>query len=82
LVGKSDGVVRVLIAMVKCHDQKQAEEGKVNLAYISPSLFIIKRSQKLRIPKIQFAKHMKLKKKEYQSLYTSSLFRMGNNIPM
>jgi hypothetical protein len=32
-------------------------------------------AQKFRIPKIQFAKHMKLKKKEY-------LLRMRNKIPM
>ena len=39
-------------------------------------------AQKLRITKIQFAKHMKLKKKEDQSVDTSSLLRMGNKIPM
>ena len=39
-------------------------------------------SQKLRIPKIQFEKHMKLKKKEDQSVDTSFLLRMGNKIPM
>ena len=39
-------------------------------------------AQKLRIPKIQFAKHMKLKKKEDQSVDTSILLRMGNKIPM
>jgi hypothetical protein len=38
--------------------------------------------QKLRIPKIQFAKHMKLKKKEDQSVSTLFLLRMGNKIPM
>ena len=35
-------------------------------------------AQKLRIPKIQFAKHMKFKKKEDQSVDISSLLRMGN----
>jgi hypothetical protein len=39
-------------------------------------------AQKLRIPKIQFAKHMKLKKKEEQSMDTTFLLRMGNKIPM
>jgi hypothetical protein len=39
-------------------------------------------AQKLRISKIQFAKHMKLKKKEDQSVDTSFLLRMGNKIPM
>jgi hypothetical protein len=32
-------------------------------------------AQKLRIPKIQFTKHMKLKKKEDQSVDTSILLR-------
>ena len=35
-------------------------------------------SQKLRIPEIQFAKHMKLKKKEEQIVDTSPLLRIGN----
>jgi hypothetical protein len=39
-------------------------------------------SQKLRISKILFAKHMKLKNKEDQSVDTSVLLRMGNKIPM
>jgi hypothetical protein len=37
--------------------------------------------QKLRIPKIKFTKHMKLKK-EFQSMDTSILLRRGNKIPM
>ena len=39
-------------------------------------------AQKLKIPKIQFTKHMKLKKNEDQSVGTSSLLRIGNKIPM
>jgi hypothetical protein len=39
-------------------------------------------SQKLRIPKIQVAKHMKLKKKEDQSVDTLPLLRIGNKTPM
>ena len=39
-------------------------------------------AQKLRIPKIQFAKHMKLKKKEDQSVDTLPLLRIGNKTPM
>jgi hypothetical protein len=40
-------------------------------------------SQKLRIAKIQFAKHMKLKKNEDQSVDTLILLiRRGNKIPM
>ena len=39
-------------------------------------------AQKLRIHKIQFAKHMKLKKKEDQSVDTLPLLRIGNKTPM
>jgi hypothetical protein len=38
-------------------------------------------AQKLRIPKIQFAKHMKLKEKEDHSVDTSILLRRGNKYP-
>jgi hypothetical protein len=38
-------------------------------------------AQKLRISKIQVAKHVKLKKKEDQSLDTSFLLRMGKKYP-
>jgi hypothetical protein len=36
----------------------------------------------LTIPKIQFAKHKKIKKKEDQRVDTSFLLRIGNKIPM
>ena len=36
----------------------------------------------LRIPKIQITNHMKLKKKEDQSVNTWTLLRRGNKIPM
>ena len=39
-------------------------------------------AQKLGIPKIQFIEHMKLKKKEDQSVDTLVLLRMGNKILM
>jgi hypothetical protein len=39
-------------------------------------------AQKLRIPKIQFAKHKKIKKREDQRVDTSFLLRIGNKIPM
>ena len=39
-------------------------------------------AQKLRIPKIQYAKLMKLKKDENQSMETLFLLRRGNKIPM
>ena len=39
-------------------------------------------AQKLRISKIQFIEHMKLKKKEDQSMDASILLRRGNKILM
>jgi hypothetical protein len=39
-------------------------------------------AQKLEIPKIQFSKHMNLKKKEDQSVDTLFLLRRGNKIPI
>ena len=39
-------------------------------------------AQKLRIPNIQFAKHIKFKKNEDQSVNTSPLLRIGNKTPM
>ena len=39
-------------------------------------------AQKLRIPKIQFAKHKKIKKNEDQSMDTSFLLRIGNKTPL
>ena len=39
-------------------------------------------SQKVRIPKIQFTNHIKLKKKKDQSVVTSVLLRRGSKIPI
>jgi hypothetical protein len=39
-------------------------------------------AQKLGIAKIQLTSHMKLKKKEDQSVYTLILLERGNKIPM
>jgi hypothetical protein len=39
-------------------------------------------AQNIRIPKIQLAKHKKIKKKEDQHVDTSFLLRIGNKIPM
>jgi hypothetical protein len=39
-------------------------------------------AQKFGIPKIQFTDHVKLKKKENQSMDTLVLLRRGNKIPM
>ena len=38
-------------------------------------------AQKLRIPKIQFAKYKKIKKREDQHVDTSFFLRIGNKIP-
>jgi hypothetical protein len=39
-------------------------------------------AQKLRIPKIQDTKHLKLKKNKDQSVDTLPLLRIGNKTPM
>jgi hypothetical protein len=39
-------------------------------------------AQKLRIPKMKFAKHKKMKTNEDQRVDTSFLLRIGNKIPM
>ena len=39
-------------------------------------------AQKPRIPKIQFAKHKKIKKRGNQGVDTLFLIRIGNKIPM
>jgi hypothetical protein len=39
-------------------------------------------AQKLEIPKIQYKKHMKLRRKGDQSVATSILLRRGNKLPM
>ena len=53
---------------------------KENTGYVLTDKWIL--AQKLRIPKIQFAKHLKLKKKEDQSVDTLILLCRGNKIPM
>jgi hypothetical protein len=46
------------------------------------SIFLRIHLSKVRIPKIQFAKHMKLKKNEDESVDTSLLLRIENKTPM
>jgi hypothetical protein len=53
----------------------------MNLTMPHQSL-IKKMPQKLRIPKLQVAKHMKLKKTKDQSVVTLPLVRIGNKTPM
>jgi hypothetical protein len=45
--------------------------------YLTP----VRMAQKLRVPKIQFAKQKKIKKKEDQSVDPSFLLRIGNKTP-
>ena len=45
-------------------------------------LAIINKTSMNRIPKVQFAKHKKIKKKKDQSVDTSFPPRIGNKIPM
>ena len=58
----------------------EVTQSQANTLYALTDKWILL-SEKLRIPKIQFAKHMKLKKED-QSVDTSFLFRMGNKIHM
>jgi hypothetical protein len=58
----------------------EVTKSQKNTLYALTDNWII--AQRLRIPKIQFAKHMKLKMKEDQSVDTSSLLRMEKKIPM
>jgi hypothetical protein len=52
----------------------------IHLPHFTTNVF--EKYPELRIRKIQFAKHMKLKKKEDQNVDTSLLLRMWNKIPM
>ena len=58
----------------------EVTKSQKNTLYALTDNWII--AQRLRIPKIQFAKHMKLKMKEDQSVDTLIFLRMGNKIPM
>ena len=62
------------------HPKRGNQTTKEHAWYALTDKWIL--AQKLRIPRIQFAKHMKLKKKEDQSVYTSILLRRRNKIPM
>jgi hypothetical protein len=64
----------------KYHPEWGKPFAKENTLYVLTDKWIL--AQKLRIPKIQFAKHMTLKKREDQSVDTSFLLRRGNKIPM
>jgi hypothetical protein len=66
-----------LEGMIQGITQSQKNTHDIHLLHIKWIL-----AQKLRIPKIQFAKHMKLKKKKDQSVDILFLLRMGNKIPM
>ena len=58
----------------------EVTQSQKNTRYALTDKWIL--AQKLRLPKIQFVKHMKLKKKEDQSVGTSILLRRENKIPM
>jgi hypothetical protein len=63
----------------KYHPECDNPTTKEHTWYILIDKWIL--AQRLRISKIQFAKHMKLKKEEDQSVDTSILFRRGNKKP-
>jgi hypothetical protein len=58
----------------------QSQKKKKVVRYALTDEWIL--AQKYRTPKIQFAKHMKLKKNEKQSVDTLPLLRIGNKISM
>jgi hypothetical protein len=58
----------------------QSQKNKHGILYPLTVEWIL--AQKFRIPKIQFTNHMKLKKKEDQSVDYSVFLRSGNKIPM
>jgi hypothetical protein len=64
----------------KYHPESGNSITKEHTLYVTTDKWIL--AQKLRIPKIKFAKHMKLKKKEHQSMDTLILLRRGNRISM
>jgi hypothetical protein len=53
-----------------------------NLAGVCNAVCVWILAQKLSIPKLQVAKHMKLKKNKNQSVVTLPLLRIGNKTPM
>jgi hypothetical protein len=58
----------------------EAEDTKEVIRYALTDTWIL--AQKLRILKIQFAKHKKIKNREDQRVDTSFFLRIGNKIPM
>jgi hypothetical protein len=59
---------------------KECVDTKEVIRYALTDKWIL--AQKLGIPKIQFAKYKKIKKREDQRVDTSFLLRIGNKIPM
>jgi hypothetical protein len=62
------------------HSSVEGHLGSFQLLVEHVSLLPV--GTELRILKIQFAKHKKIKKKEDQSVDTSVLLRIGSQIPM
>jgi hypothetical protein len=58
----------------------EVSQSQKNTRYVLTDKWIL--AQKLGIPKIQFTDHMKLKKKEDQSVGASVLLRREKKIPM
>ena len=72
-LGKWMGLENIILSEVT-QSQKNSHDNVLTDKWIL--------AQKLRIPNIQFARLMKLKKKEDQSVDTLILLRRGNKIPM
>jgi hypothetical protein len=73
-------VLRQMDGSGGCHPEWGNPITKEHTWYAFTDKWIL--APKLRIPKIQFAKHMKLKKKKDQTVDTSILLRRRNNILM
>jgi hypothetical protein len=76
---KNNGFMKFLGKCMDLEDIILSEVTKELTSYALTDKWIL--AQKLRIPMIQFAKHMKLKKKEEQSVDTLVLLKMGNKTP-
>jgi hypothetical protein len=67
-----------MVGIRKCHSDQGNAVTKEHTWYVLTDKWIL--AQNLRIPKIQFTDHMKLKNKEDQRVDASVLFRKGNKI--
>jgi hypothetical protein len=75
---KNNNFVKLLGKWMELENIILSEVTKEHTWYALTDKWIL--AQKLRIPKIQFTDHMKLKKREEQSVDASVFLRRGDNI--